>query len=114
MESTGRPHSDENRCDSSKLGGIPSVASRCAGGLSPCVKPCDQRIRQEDDFRIFERADIEQSIPARFARQVRQYPDSVAVSWDGLRLTYEELNQEANRTFCSVVTVQGPTMFESG
>jgi amino acid adenylation domain-containing protein len=103
MESTGLPHSDENRCDSSKLGAAPSVASRYAGGLSPRVERCDHRIRQEDEFRIFERADIEQSIPARFAKQVRQYPDSVAVSWDGLRLTYEELNQEANRTACEIL-----------
>ena len=54
-------------------------------------------------FRVFERADIEQSIPARFATQVRQSRDSVAVSWNDVRLTYDELEQEANRTACEIL-----------
>ena len=41
--------------------------------------------------------DIESSIPARFEKIVRIYPDRIAVKTRGEQLTYDELNKRANR-----------------
>ncbi|MFH8385289.1 non-ribosomal peptide synthetase [Kitasatospora sp. NPDC018058] len=40
---------------------------------------------------------VSASIQERFASQVRRTPDAVAVSGDGVRLTYRELDERANR-----------------
>ncbi|WP_155725433.1 non-ribosomal peptide synthetase, partial [Mycobacterium avium] len=37
------------------------------------------------------------SIPVLFAARAAQTPDAVAISWDGLSMTYRELDQAANR-----------------
>jgi amino acid adenylation domain-containing protein len=37
------------------------------------------------------------SIPVLFATQVARRPDAVAISWDGVRMTYRELDEAANR-----------------
>ena len=44
----------------------------------------------------FPPAEVEQSIPARFEQQVRQYPSYIAVKTRHHTLTYAELNQAAN------------------
>src|SRR5262245_11028293 len=49
------------------------------------------------NFIEFEREEIEQSIPQRFEKIVRQDPDRVAIQGDDHRLTYEQLNCLANR-----------------
>lgn len=41
--------------------------------------------------------DVETSIPARFEKIVRMYPDRLAVKMGDHRLTYDQLNQSANR-----------------
>jgi len=48
-------------------------------------------------FVEFKKAEIEQSIPTRFEKQVKQYPDQVAVKTKDCVLTYDQLNQRANR-----------------
>src|SRR5262245_50041591 len=48
-------------------------------------------------FVEFARAEIEQSISARFEKQVAHYPDRVALKTRDGTLTYAQLNQRANR-----------------
>lgn len=48
-------------------------------------------------FERFEKSQVEQSIPARFARMVRRDPRRLAVKTGSDALTYETLNQTANR-----------------
>ena len=48
-------------------------------------------------FVEFPKEEIEQSIPERFERIVRMYPDRIAVKSKDQTLTYEELNKTANR-----------------
>ena len=44
----------------------------------------------------FTRADIEQTIPARFAQVVRSVPDHVALTGKGRQWTYRQLDARAN------------------
>jgi len=46
---------------------------------------------------LLARGEMEQSIPARFERQVRLYPERIAVADAESALTYRELNALANR-----------------
>jgi len=48
-------------------------------------------------FVEFRKEEIEQSIPERFAKIVRMYPDRFAVRTKSHALTYDELDQAANR-----------------
>lgn len=48
-------------------------------------------------FIQFDKTDIETSIPKRFEKQVERYPQRTAIKVDRDRLTYEALNQAANR-----------------
>ena len=48
-------------------------------------------------FTKFERSEIEQSIPERFAAQVRRYPQRTAIKSRNHEWSYEQLNQNANR-----------------
>jgi amino acid adenylation domain-containing protein len=48
-------------------------------------------------FERFEKSQVEQSIPARFERMVRRDPRRLAVKTGSDALTYEALNQAANR-----------------
>jgi hypothetical protein len=47
-------------------------------------------------FAHFPRSDVEQSIPARFERQARMYPDRIALDDPETALTYRDLNRLAN------------------
>ena len=47
-------------------------------------------------FVPFERDDINLSISARFEKQVRKYPDRLAIKADDREMTYAQLNQTAN------------------
>ncbi len=51
--------------------------------------------------------DVEQSITARFKRQVAKYPDRLAVKTKGSRLTYAELNESANRLAHAILGKRG-------
>jgi surfactin family lipopeptide synthetase A len=54
-------------------------------------------------FVPFKQEDVEQSIPDRFEQQVSRFPDRPAISARSHRLTYEELNQAANRVARSIL-----------
>ena len=58
-------------------------------------------------FIEFKREAIEQSIPDRFEEQVRKYPERLAVKSKTQELSYEELNQAANRVARAVLAHQG-------
>ena len=58
-------------------------------------------------FIPFPRAALEQSIPARFAQQVSQDPRRVAVHTQRDTLTYEALNQAANRVAHTILAQRG-------
>ena len=58
-------------------------------------------------FIPFPREDVEQSIPARFERQVLLYPDRIAVADAESTLTYRELNRLANRIAHAVLAMRG-------
>jgi len=59
-------------------------------------------------FIEFKKEEIEQSIPDRFERIVRLYPDRLAVKTKGQQLTYEELNYAANRVARAILAQRGP------
>jgi amino acid adenylation domain-containing protein len=54
-------------------------------------------VKPANDFREFAPAEIEQSIFNRFENQVKRVPHQAAVITDNRTLTYEQLNQWANR-----------------
>src|ERR1035438_2323503 len=58
-------------------------------------------------FAHFSRSDVEQSIPARFERQARMYPDQIAIEDPETALTYRDLNRLANRIARAVLAVRG-------
>ncbi len=51
---------------------------------------------------------IDQSIPARFEQIVRMYPNRLALKMGDHALTYEELNQYANRISRAILEQRGP------
>ncbi|MEW5959982.1 MAG: non-ribosomal peptide synthetase [Chloroflexota bacterium] len=57
-------------------------------------------------FVEFEIAEIEQSIPGRFEKIVKQYPDQVAIKTASACLTFDQLNRTANR-IARVILRQG-------
>ncbi|MDM8559622.1 amino acid adenylation domain-containing protein [Candidatus Parabeggiatoa sp. HSG14] len=57
----------------------------------------DAHIRPTNPFTEFTKTDIEQSIPERFAQQVKRYPHHIAVKTKYETLTYLVLNQKANQ-----------------
>lgn len=65
--------------------------------------PVEQRAIREKCFHPtgtfveFAKDEIEQSIPTRFEKIVRLYPDRLAVTSENRSLTYDELNRAANR-----------------
>ena len=68
----------------------------------PNLPPEQQAIRDRcfhptGIFFEFKKEEIEQSIPDRFEKQVRQYPQRLAIKTRSAELTYDELNQVANR-----------------
>ena len=66
-------------------------------GNAPVVAPLAPRVKANLSFVPFARADIEQSISARFEQQVEKYADQLAVKGGDLSLSYGELNRAANR-----------------
>jgi non-ribosomal peptide synthetase component F len=57
-------------------------------------------------FNPFPAAAIEQSIPVRFEQQVRMAPDRIAVKTSRRPITYDELNQTANRIAHAILTLE--------
>src|SRR5712691_4682460 len=58
-------------------------------------------------FVEFTQDEIEQSIPDRFEKIARLYPDRLAVKTRKRALTYDELNQAANRLAYAVIERRG-------
>ena len=58
-------------------------------------------------FVEFKKQEIEQSIPGRFEKIVRQYPERLAVKTKDRSLTYGELNQAANRIAHAILAKRG-------
>ena len=58
-------------------------------------------------FVEFKPEEIEQSIPGRFEKIVRQYPERLAVKTKDRSLTYGELNQAANRIAHAILAKRG-------
>ncbi|HEY7220753.1 MAG TPA: non-ribosomal peptide synthetase [Candidatus Binatia bacterium] len=58
-------------------------------------------------FVEFTRDEIEQSIPQRFEKIARQFPDRIAVESTGHRLTYRDLNRGANKIAHAVLSALG-------
>ncbi len=65
------------------------------------------RIQPDPSFVPFTRAEVEQSIPARFERQVEKYFDRLAVKSGDLALSYSELNRAANRVAHAIIARLG-------
>ncbi len=55
----------------------------------------------------FKKEEIEQSIPDRFEQQVAKYPDRIAVKTRNYMLTYDALNQMANRVARTILALRG-------
>ncbi len=66
-----------------------------------------RRVRPTNSFAEFKLGEIEQSIPDRFEKQVAEYPDRVAVKSRYQELTYDALNQIANRVARAVLAQRG-------
>jgi amino acid adenylation domain-containing protein len=58
-------------------------------------------------FVEFAKEEVEQSIPERFEKIVRLYPDRIAVKTKSHQLTYEELNKAANRVARAILSQRG-------
>ena len=67
------------------------------------IAPKWVRVKPAPSFVPFTRADIEQSIPARFEQQVEKYADQLAVKSGDLSMSYGELNRVANRLARAVI-----------
>ncbi|MFQ5852527.1 MAG: amino acid adenylation domain-containing protein [Candidatus Binatia bacterium] len=58
-------------------------------------------------FVEFKKEEIEQSIPDRFEQMVQTYPNRLAVKTKTCALTYEQLNQAANRVAHAILAERG-------
>jgi amino acid adenylation domain-containing protein len=65
-------------------------------------------VQVADEFRQFTKEEIEQSIPVRFEKIVRLYPDRLAVKAGDCVLTYDDLNRYANRIARAILEKRGP------
>ncbi len=74
------------------------------------LKTRGNRVKPVNDFIEFKEEEIHQSIGSRFEEQVRKYPGKVAVKTETQTLTYDSLNQWANRV---AHTVLGKSINES-
>ncbi|HEY7559790.1 MAG TPA: AMP-binding protein, partial [Candidatus Binatia bacterium] len=59
------------------------------------------------DFQPFPKEDVEQSIPERFEKMVRMYPDRTAVKMGPEVVTYSQVNATANRLAHSIIARRG-------
>jgi non-ribosomal peptide synthetase component F len=58
-------------------------------------------------FVEFPREEIEQSVPERFERMVRKFPERIAIKTKDRQLTYVELNHAANRVAQAILARRG-------
>jgi amino acid adenylation domain-containing protein len=67
----------------------------------------DKSFTPSGAFVEFPIEDVETSIPARFEKIVRMYPDRLAVKMGDRALTYDELNRYANRVARAILGLRG-------
>jgi non-ribosomal peptide synthetase component F len=77
-----------------------SELSRPSANLPPEQAIRDKSFHPTGTFVEFPLEDVETSIPARFEKVVRLYPDRVAVVTNGHVVTYGQLNGAATRCPC--------------
>lgn len=65
------------------------------------------RIDSDHQFTAFEKQETDQSIPDRFIKQVKAYPDNIAVKTEKESLTYSELNRASSRLANTIVSEFG-------
>ena len=65
------------------------------------------RFQPANHFVAFKKEEVEQSIPDRFEKIVRLYPDRVAIETADQTLTYAQLNAEANRVARAILARRG-------
>src|SRR5215467_4745305 len=58
-------------------------------------------------FAEFNKEEIEQSVPDRFEKVVRQFPDQIALKTTDQVLTYAQLNSMANRVARAILAQYG-------
>jgi amino acid adenylation domain-containing protein len=79
--------------------------SRSASSLPPEQEAIRAKcFHPSGTFAEFLKEEIEQSIPARFEKMVRRYPDRLAVKSRNHAFTYDELNKAANRIARTIVS----------
>src|SRR6266403_2236945 len=77
-------------------------------------------IKRSKSFVEFRKEEIQQSIPARFAQQVRRFPHHIAVQTREAQITYDELDRFSNRIAqvvlekCRAKTAPIALLFEPG
>ena len=64
-------------------------------------------VRPINDFVRFEDSELQQSIPSRFEKQARKYPDRLAIKTKTQQFTYDELNKAANRAAWTILERRG-------
>ena len=74
------------------IGALPMLASE----ERTSRKVSDQRVRPTNPYVHFTREDIEQSLAARFGKQVQKAPDRIALQSASCRWTYKELDRRSN------------------
>src|SRR5689334_1023104 len=68
---------------------------------------CNHWLNTPQGFIKFQKTDIHQSIGSRFETIVKKYPQAIAVKSKTETLTYEELNNRANRLANSILYQRG-------
>src|SRR5262245_40634773 len=78
----------------------PYLPSAQAAVRAKCFHPTGRHVE-------FEEKEIEQSIPERFEKIVRLYPNRLAVKTSTDKLTFDQLNHAANRVAKAILRVRG-------
>lgn len=60
-------------------------------------KPVPLKVKAPPDFRAYTREDLQQSIPSRFEKIVREFPNQPAIQTDNESLSYAEFDRAVNR-----------------
>jgi amino acid adenylation domain-containing protein len=71
------------------------------------VRPAIRRVQLTNDFTPFPIEEVGQSTATRFEKIVQQYPDRLAVKMGDRSLTYDQLNQTANRIAHTILEKRG-------
>jgi amino acid adenylation domain-containing protein len=72
-------------------------------------QPANHPIPKPASFSAFDRCDLNRSIPWRFEQMVVQVPDRLAIKSGPVALTYQALNEFANRVANTILDVLGAT-----